>query len=147
MAIKTLFDSWAFWAVLAALFASLTAIFGKVGVTGVDPDYATLLRVIVIAVFAGALVLVRGVAQPLNELSGRTLTFLALSGLATGLSWLCYYRALGLGQAAQVAPIDKLSIVLVALMGVLFLGEHLSPRNWLGAALVVAGAVLVGLKG
>jgi bacterial/archaeal transporter family protein len=147
MARKAMLDSWLFWAVLAAVFASLTAIFGKVGVAGVDPDYATLLRVVVIAAFAGVLVVVRGVAQPLNDLSPRTLIFLGLSGLATGISWLCYYRALSLGQAAQVAPIDKLSIVLVALMGVAFLGESLSARNWLGVALVVAGAVLIGLKG
>lgn len=144
---RSMFDSWLFWALLAAVFAALTAIFGKVGVTGVDPDYATLLRVIVIAAFAGVLVLVRGVAQPLTELSPRTLVFLALSGLATGISWLCYYRALSLGQAAQVAPIDKLSIVLVAILGVAFLGEHLSLRNWLGVLLVVVGAVLVSLKG
>jgi transporter family protein len=142
-----MFDSWLFWALLAAVFAALTAIFGKVGVTGVDPDYATLLRVVVIAAFAGVLVLVRGVAQPLTDLSPRTLVFLALSGLATGISWLCYYRALSLGQAAQVAPIDKLSIVLVAILGVAFLGEHLSLRNWLGVLLVVVGAVLVSLKG
>ena len=144
---RSMFDSWLFWALLAAVFAALTAIFGKVGVTGVDPDYATLLRVVVIAAFAGVLVLVRGVAQPLTDLSPRTLVFLALSGLATGISWLCYYRALSLGQAAQVAPIDKLSIVLVAILGVAFLGEHLSLRNWLGVLLVVVGAVLVSLKG
>jgi transporter family protein len=144
---RTLFDSWLFWALLSAGFASLTAIFGKVGVTGVDPDFATLLRVVVIAAFAAVLVTVRGAAQPLSSLAPRTLVFLGLSGLATGVSWLCYYRALSLGQAAQVAPIDKLSIVLVALMGAAFLGESLSPRNWLGVALVVGGAVLVGMKG
>jgi transporter family protein len=144
---RTLLDSWLFWALLSAGFASLTAIFGKVGVTGVDPDFATLLRVVVIAAFAAVLVTVRGAAQPLSSLAPRTLVFLGLSGLATGVSWLCYYRALSLGQAAQVAPIDKLSIVLVALMGAAFLGESLSPRNWLGVALVVGGAVLVGMKG
>jgi transporter family protein len=114
---------------------------------GIDPDYATLLRVVVIAAFASVLVLARGVAQPLTQLAPRTLIFLALSGLATGISWLCYYRALSLGQAGQVAPIDKLSVVLVAVLGVTFLGESLSPKNWLGVLLVVAGAVLVGLKG
>jgi bacterial/archaeal transporter family protein len=144
--VKSMVDSWVFWALLSALFAALTAIFGKVGVTGVDPDYATLLRVVVIAVFAGVLVYARGVAQPLTSLSPRTLIFLGLSGLATGVSWLCYYRALSLGQAAQVAPIDKLSIVLVAILGVTFLGEHLSPRNWLGVAFVAGGAVLIGWK-
>jgi transporter family protein len=141
-----MFDSWIFWALLAALFASLTAITGKVGVAGIDPDYATFLRVIVIAAFAGVLVLSRGVAQPLTALAPRTLVFLALSGLATGLSWLCYYRALSLGQAAQVAPIDKMSIVLVALMGVAFLGEHLNLRNWLGVVMIAGGGVLVALK-
>ncbi|HVY89967.1 MAG TPA: EamA family transporter [Hyphomonadaceae bacterium] len=140
-------DSWLFWALLSALFASLTAIFGKIGVTGVDPDYATLLRVIVIAVFAGVLVFARGVAQPLTQLAPRTLIFLGLSGLATGVSWLCYYRALSLGQAGQVAPIDKLSVVLVAILGVAFLGESLNWKNWLGVGLVAGGAVLVGLKG
>lgn len=144
---RTLFDTWVFWALLSAVFASLTAIFGKIGVAGVDPDYATFLRTIVILAFAGALVWVRGAAQPVTALSTRTLVFLALSGLATGLSWLCYYRALSLGQAAQVAPVDKLSVVLVALMGVVFLGESLSLRNWLGVAMVAGGAVLVGMKG
>jgi transporter family protein len=144
---RALFESWLFWALLSAGFASLTAIFGKVGVAGVDPDYATFLRTIVILAFAGALVWARGAAQPLSALSTRTLVFLALSGLATGVSWLCYYRALSLGQAAQVAPIDKLSVVLVALMGAAFLGENLSLRNWLGVAMVAGGAVLVGMKG
>ena len=144
---RALLDSWLFWALLSAGFASLTAIFGKIGVTGVDPDFATLLRVVVIAAFAGVLVLVRGAAQPLSSLAPRTLIFLGLSGLATGVSWLCYYRALSLGQAGQVAPVDKLSIVLVAVMGVAFLGESLSLRNWLGVVLVVGGAILIGLKG
>ena len=144
---RALLESWLFWALLSAGFASLTAIFGKIGVTGVDPDFATLLRVVVIAAFAGVLVLVRGAAQPLSSLAPRTLIFLGLSGLATGVSWLCYYRALSLGQAGQVAPVDKLSIVLVAVMGVAFLGESLSLRNWLGVFLVVGGAILIGLKG
>ncbi|MBI1361484.1 MAG: EamA family transporter [Alphaproteobacteria bacterium] len=144
---RTLLESWLFWALLAALFASLTAIFGKVGVTGVDPDFATLLRVTVILAFAGVLVVVRGVAQPLSSLAPRTLIFLGLSGLATGVSWLCYYRALSLGQAAQVAPIDKLSVVLVAIIGAAFLGEHLSLRGWLGVVMVAGGAVLIGMKG
>jgi transporter family protein len=130
---RTLFDTWVFWALLSAVFASLTAIFGKIGVAGVDPDYATFLRTIVILAFAGALVWVRGAAQPVTALSTRTLVFLALSGLATGLSWLCYYR--------------ELSVVLVALMGVVFLGESLSLRNWLGVAMVAGGVVLVGMKG
>jgi transporter family protein len=144
---KAMLDSWVFWALLSALFASMTAILGKVGVTGLDPDFATLIRVVVILGFVAILVLARGVAQPLTALSGKTITFLALSGLATGLSWLCYYRALSLGQASQVAPIDKLSIVLVAILGVAFLSETLSWKNWAGIAMVSGGAVLVGLKG
>jgi transporter family protein len=144
---KTMLDSWVFWALLSALFAAMTAILGKVGVTGVDPDFATLIRVVVILGFIATLVLARGVAQPLTELPSKTLIFLILSGLATGLSWLCYYRALSLGQASQVAPVDKLSIVLVAILGVAFLGEALSWKNWLGIVMVGGGAVLVGLRG
>lgn len=144
--VESILDSWIFWAGLAAVFAALTAIFGKIGVTGVDPDFATLLRILVILSFVSVLVTIRGVFQPLDSLSPRTLVFLALSGLATGLSWLCYYRALNLGQASQVAPVDKLSIVLVAIVGVVFLGEKLSALNWAGVALVSGGAVLISLK-
>lgn len=140
-------DSWVFWALLSAVFAAMTAILGKVGVSGVDPDFATLIRVVVILVFAIVLVTARGVAQPLTQLPSNTLIFLVLSGLATGASWLCYYRALSLGQAAQVAPVDKLSIVMVAVLGVAFLGEALSFRNWLGIAMIGGGAVLASLKG
>ena len=142
-----MFDSWVFWALLAAVFAAMTAILGKVGVSGVDPDFATLIRVVVILGVATVLVTARGVAQPLNQLPSNTLVFLGLSGLATGASWLCYYRALSLGQAAQVAPVDKLSIVMVAVLGVAFLGEALSFRNWLGIAMIGGGAVLASLKG
>ena len=140
-------DSWVFWALLSAVFAAMTAILGKVGVSGVDPDFATLIRVVVILGVATVLVTARGVAQPLNQLPSNTLVFLGLSGLATGASWLCYYRALSLGQAAQVAPVDKLSIVMVAVLGVAFLGEALSFRNWLGIAMIGGGAVLASLKG
>lgn len=142
-----MFDSWIVWALLSAAFAALTAILGKVGVTGVDPDFATLIRVVVILVFAAVLVMARGAAQPLNTLPSNTLLFLVLSGLATGASWLCYYRALSLGQAAQVAPVDKLSIVMVAVLGVAFLGEALSFRNWVGIAMIGGGAMLASLKG
>ena len=142
-----MFDSWVFWALLSAVFAAMTAILGKVGVSGVDPDFATLIRVVVILGVATVLVTARGVAQPLIQLPSNTLVFLGLSGLATGASWLCYYRALSLGQAAQVAPVDKLSIVMVAVLGVAFLGEALSFRNWLGIAMIGGGAVLASLKG
>ncbi|MEQ1781557.1 MAG: EamA family transporter [Hyphomonadaceae bacterium] len=140
-------DSWVFWALLSAVFAAMTAILGKVGVSGVDPDFATLIRVVVILGVVIVLVTARGVAQPLNQLPSNTLVFLGLSRLATGASWLCYYRALSLGQAAQVAPVDKLSIVMVAVLGVAFLGETLSFRNWLGIAMIGGGAVLASLKG
>jgi transporter family protein len=105
-----------------------------------------LLRTGVILVFAACLVAAAGSAQPLATITNRTWIFLIVSGLATGASWLCYYRALKLGQAAQVAPIDKLSVVLVALLGATFLGERLSPANWLGVAMIAGGAVLVALR-
>ncbi len=143
---RSLFDSWQAWALLSAAFAALTAIFGKVGIERMDPDFATLIRVGVILIFMVALVSVREVFEPLTEVPAKTLTFLTLSGLATGASWLCYFRALKLGPAAQVAPIDKLSVVFVAVLGVLILGETLSLKNWLGVGLIAGGAVLVAMK-
>lgn len=140
------FSSWQFWALLSAGFAALTAIFAKVGVENVNSDFATLIRTAVILLVIAAIVMATGQAQPLGSISGRTYIFLALSGLATGASWLCYFRALKLGQAAQVAPIDKLSVVLVAVFGVIFLGERLSLANWLGVTLIAAGAVLVSYR-
>ncbi|MCG8272892.1 EamA family transporter [Aquamicrobium sp. NLF2-7] len=140
------FSSWQFWALLSAGFAALTAIFAKVGVENVNSDFATLIRTAVILLVIAAIVMATGQAQPLGSISGRTYVFLALSGLATGASWLCYFRALKLGQAAQVAPIDKLSVVLVAVFGVIFLGERLSLANWLGVMLIAAGAVLVAYR-
>lgn len=140
------FASWQFWAVLSASFAALTAIFAKVGVENIDPDFATLIRTLVIVAVLAVIVAATGQAQDLSEISGRTYGFLALSGLATGASWLCYFRALKLGNAAQVAPVDKLSVVLVAIFGVIFLGERLSGLNWLGVVLIAAGAVLVAYK-
>lgn len=139
-------SSWLFWALLSAAFAALTAIFAKVGVQNVDSDYATLIRTVVIfAVLAGFLA-ATGRLHPPTEISPRTYFFLLLSGLATGVSWACYFRALKLGDAAQVAPIDKLSVVLVAVFGVVFLGERLSLPNWIGIALIGAGAVLVAYR-
>jgi bacterial/archaeal transporter family protein len=137
---------WLGWALLSASFAALTAIFGKLGVAGVPSDYATFLRTAVILVFAGAIVAATGQWRSPGSLPGRTLLFLLLSGLATGASWLCYYRALQIGQAAQVAPVDKLSVVLVAVFGVLFLSERLSAANWAGILLIAAGAVLVAWR-
>ncbi|WP_274532608.1 MULTISPECIES: EamA family transporter [unclassified Aureimonas] len=138
--------SWLGWALGSAGFAAMTAIFGKIGVAGVPSDYATFLRTIVILAFAGAIVAATGQWRPPADLPGRTLLFLALSGLATGASWLCYYRALQLGQAAKVAPVDKLSVVLVAVFGVVFLSEKLTAANWAGVALITAGAVLVAWR-
>ncbi len=137
---------WYAWAILAAVFAALTAIFGKVGVQDINPDFATLIRTAVILAVAAALVASTGAWQPLASIAARSWLFLVLSGLATGASWLCYYRALKIGQAAQVAPIDKLSIVLVAVFATVFLGERLSGRNWLGVALIAAGALLVASR-
>ncbi|WP_199170615.1 EamA family transporter [Caulobacter sp. FWC2] len=143
---RSLLANWTFWAVLSASFAALTAIFGKVGVEGVNSDYATLIRTVVILVVLVAIVTATGAFQPINTITGKTYAFLVLSGLATGASWLCYYRALKLGPASMVAPIDKLSVVLVALFAVAFLGERLSGRNWLGIAMIGGGAILVALK-
>jgi len=139
--------SWVFWALLSAGFAALTAIFGKVGVEAIESDVATFLRTAVVLFVLGAILLGTGEWQPLGSISRRTYLFLGLSGLATGASWLCYFRALKLGDAARVAPIDKLSVVLVAVFGVAFLGERLSTPNWLGVGLIAAGAVLVAYRG
>ncbi|HEX5320131.1 MAG TPA: EamA family transporter [Stellaceae bacterium] len=139
--------SWQFWAVLSAAFAALTAIFAKVGVENVNSDFATLIRTVVILLVLAGIVAGSGQWQPLGSVAGRTYLFLGLSGLATGASWLCYFRALQLGDAALVAPIDKLSVVLVALFGVGFLGERLSGLNWLGIAFIGGGAILVAYRG
>ena len=138
-------SSWQFWALLSAVFAALTAIFAKVGVENVNSDLATLIRTIIVVCILTLIVYGTGQFQNPADISGRTYLFLLLSGLGTGASWLCYFRALKLGNAAQVAPIDKLSVVLVAVIGVAFLGERLSPVNWLGVVLVAAGALLVAL--
>jgi transporter family protein len=143
---KSVLASWQFWALLSAAFAALTAIFAKVGIEQINSDFATFIRTVVIVFVLGGILIGTGQWQPLNSVSARTYVFLALSGLATGASWLCYFRALKLGDAARVAPVDKLSVVLVAVFGVLFLGERLSAVNWTGVALIAAGAVLVALK-
>jgi len=140
------FDSWLVWAVLSAGFAALTAIFAKIGIENVNSDFATFIRTLVILAAAGGIVAVTGHWQDPATISARTWLFLVLSGLATGLSWICYFRALKLGQAAQVAPIDKLSVVLVAVIAALFLGERLSPAAWAGVGMIAAGAILVALN-
>lgn len=142
----TLKFGWLVWALLSATFAALTAIFAKIGVANVNPDVATFVRTVVILAALFLILCVRGLLQQINEISLHTLAFLALSGLATGASWLCYFRALQIGDAALVAPIDKLGVVLVAIFGVTFLGESLSVTNWIGIAMMACGAVLVALR-
>jgi bacterial/archaeal transporter family protein len=137
--------SWQFWAALSAIFAALTAIFAKVGVENVNSDFATFIRTLIILVVIAGILLATGQQQSFGSISGRTYLFLTLSGLATGGSWLCYFRALKLGDAARVAPIDKLSVVLVAVFGFVALGERLSASNWMGVGLIAVGAVLVAL--
>ena len=136
---------WLLWALLSATFAALTAIFAKIGVEGIDSDVATFFRTIVILILLGLTLSAAGKLQPLGKIAPKTWVFLTLSGLATGASWLCYFRALKVGEASRVAPIDKLSVVLVALIGVTVLGEHLSARGWTGIVLIAAGAALVAL--
>jgi transporter family protein len=138
--------SWQFWALGSALFAALTAILAKIGIEGVNSDFATFIRTIVILIAAGAMVMITNHWQAPSTVSNRTWIFLVLSGLATGLSWICYFRALKIGNASQVAPIDKLSVVLVAIIAAVFLGEKMSPINWVGVALIGVGAVLVAVQ-
>jgi transporter family protein len=137
---------WRFWALLSAGFAALTAIFAKVGVSGVDSDLATFFRTLVIIAVLGCILAFTGKFSAAPEIGGKSMIFLVLSGLATGASWLCYFRALQIGDASRVAPIDKLSVVLVALFGVLFLGERLSAANWAGVGLIGCGAILVAWR-
>ncbi len=138
--------SWQIWALLSAGFAALTAIFAKIGIENINSDFATFLRTIVIVVVLIGILAALGEFQPLRSISARTYLFLGLSGLATGASWLCYFRALKLGNASQVAPVDKMSVLLVAIFGVIFLGERLSGANWLGVGLIAAGGILVAYR-
>ena len=133
---------WLPWAILSAVFAGLTAILAKIGVKDVDSNLATAVRTSVILVFAWLVAWITN-RQPLQTLALRTWVFLALSGLATGASWLCYFRALQLGEASKVAPVDKLSVVVAIALAAIFLGESLTWVHWLGGLLMVAGAVIV----
>jgi transporter family protein len=138
--------TWFFWALLSAVFAGLTAVFAKIGLTGIDSDLATLVRTGIIAVVLAAFVASTGKwVNPLT-LPGKTLLFLLLSGLATGASWVCYFRALKVGDASKVAPVDKFSVVLVALFAVAFLHERPSVRDWLGILMVGGGVLVLALK-
>jgi transporter family protein len=134
------------WALLSAVFAGLTAILAKLGVQSVDPDLATLLRTSVVIVVLACIVFATGKWRNPNELSPKTLLFLSLSGLATGASWVCYFRALKLGEASKVAPVDKFSVVLVAIFAFLFLAERPSIRDWVGICLIATGVVVLAVR-
>ena len=140
--------NWLIWAGLSAVFAGATAVLAKVGVAGVNSHIATAIRTTVVLVFAWSLAWLTApsAVRGMGALSGRTWWFLALSGVATGLSWVCYFRALQLGEASRVAPVDKLSVVFVLVFAALFLGESLTWRTGLGGALITAGAVVLALK-
>ena len=139
-------ESWLFWALLSAVFAALTAVFAKIGIRGVDSDLATLIRTAIIIVVLTAFILLTDKWSNPLALSWKTWVFLALSALATGASWVCYFRALQVGEAAKVATVDKLSLVLVALFAFAFLGERPATREWAGILLVAAGVVLLASK-
>jgi transporter family protein len=138
--------TWLFWALLSALFAGLTAVLAKVGVENVDSNLATAIRTSVILVFAWAVALATAKPGAWSGLTGRTWLFLTLSALATGLSWLCYFRALQLGKVAQVAPIDKLSVVVAIVIAIFALGERPSVREAIGAGLITCGAIVLAWK-
>ncbi len=138
--------NWFFWALLSAVFAAFTAILAKVGVAGVNSNLATAIRTVVVLLFSWALVIALGEARGISTLSRRTWVFLILSGFATGLSWLCYFRALQLGKASQVAPVDKLSVVFAIALAGACLGEKLTWHEWLGGTLILAGAIVIALK-
>ena len=137
---------WFFWAALSAVFAALTAIFAKVGIEGVDSDLATLVRTVIVVLVLAAFVAYAGKWSNPLQLPGKTWVFLTLSALATGASWVCYFRALQLGEASKVAPVDKFSLVLVAVFAFVFLGERPSGSDWLGIALVAAGVLVLALR-
>ncbi len=143
---KNILSLWQFWAVLSAVFAALTAIFAKIGIEKINSDFATFIRTVVILIVLGIILFATNQYQSLKTVSQKSLVFLVLSGIATGGSWICYFRALKIGNASQVAPIDKLSVVLVAVFGVAFLGERLSTAEWIGIFLIASGAVVIALK-
>lgn len=139
-------NHWFFWAVLSASFAALTAIFAKIGIAGVDSDFATLIRTVIIVFVLAAFVWFAGKWTDPRALAPRTLFFLSLSALATGASWVCYFRALQIGDASKVAPVDKFSLVLVAVFAFMFLGERPSLREWTGIGLVALGVLVLAIR-
>ncbi len=139
-------SNWLFWALLSAVFAAFTAIFAKIGLEGVDSDLATLIRTVIILVVLSFFILIAGKWSNPLELSQRTWIFLVLSGLATGASWVYYFRALKIGDASKVAPVDKFSLVLVAIIAYFLLDERPSVRDWAGICMIGAGVVILALK-
>ena len=139
-------SNWFYWALLSAAFAALTAIFAKLGLAGVDSDLATLIRTGVILLVLSGFVMFAGKWSNPFQLSGKTWLFLVLSGLATGASWVCYFRALKIGEASKVAPVDKLSLLLVAVFAFIFLHERPTAREWTGILMVGAGVLILAFK-
>jgi transporter family protein len=137
------FANWTWYALGSAFFAALTALFGKLGVAGINSNMATLIRTVVILLVTAGIVSLRSEWQRPTGLSGSSWLFLILSGMATGLSWLCYYRALQLGPVSKVAPIDKLSVAFAIILAVLFVGERLTWQVALGGSLIVAGSIVI----
>lgn len=139
-------SGWFFWAALSACFAALTAIFAKIGIQNIDSDFATLVRTVIIVLVLTVFVWYTGKWSDPRALPPKALIFLALSALATGASWICYFRALQLGDASKVAPVDKFSLVLVAIFAVAFLGERPSLREWTGIGMVASGVLVLAFK-
>jgi bacterial/archaeal transporter family protein len=142
----TISDSWFLWALLSAVFAACTAIFAKIGIRDVDSDLATLVRTAIITLVLSGFIWFTGKWRNPLELSSNTWVFLGLSGISTGISWVCYFRALQIGDVSQVAAIDKLSLVLVAIFALAFLGEQLSVMEWFGVTLVAIGVLILAIK-
>ena len=138
--------NWLFWAILSAVFAGVTAVLAKQGVENVNSHLATAIRTTVVFLFTWGIAAATVPVQVITELSRRNWLFLALSGIATGLSWLCYFRALQLGEVSRVAPVDKLSVVFAIILSILFLRERFTLVQWAGAGLIVAGVILVAWK-
>ena len=139
-------SNWFFWALLSAIFAALTAIFAKIGIKGVDSDLATLIRTVVILIVLAGFVYFAGKWRNPFQLPSRTWLFLVLSAFATGASWVCYFRALKIGDASKVAPVDKLSLLLVVIFAFVFLKERPSVREWIGILMVGIGTLILAFK-
>lgn len=142
----SMIQPWLMWAMISALFAALTAIFAKIGLQGIDSDFATFIRTLVIIAALGLFLTYTQKWQPIHHFSGKNWLFLILSGLATGISWLAYFKALQIGHASQVAPIDKLSLAFVVLFAVIFLGERPSQQECLGIGLIITGVLVLAFK-